>query len=224
MTSRSMVLAGLATALLLAPGSPQVGAGPSPVPPAAFRTGAEWVYRHTSTEDGQTKNGTSTMIYRGLATYRGASYHLVEYSLTLDPGTVERQFLVWDRGYFRQAAAVVSDGNEVVEIVFDRPIALGGAPETRNGGAQIYQNGVLQGTAPWSTAVVHKGTARITVPAGSFSTTRWEGTYTLGQLRQAFTVYMVGAHEVRADIDIFVGGTLSKKDRFELMRGRIEVR
>lgn len=62
------------------------------------------------------------------------------------------------------------------------------------------------------------------VPAGSFSTTRWEGTFTLGQLRQTFTVYMVGAQEVRAEVDIFVGGTLSKKERFELMRGPVEVR
>lgn len=164
------------------------------------------------------------MIYKGLATYRGASYHLVEYALTLAPGTVERQFLVWDKGFFRQAAALVTEGSEVVEIVFDRPIALGGVQESRAGGAQIYQNGALQGTAPWTTAVTNRGTVKITVPAGSFSTTRWEGTYTLGQLRQVFTVYMVGAHEIRADIDIYLGGTLSKRDRLELMRGPVEVR
>lgn len=223
MNSRWIVLVA-AAAVALAAGSPQVGAGPSPAPPPPFRAGAEWVYRHTAAEDGQTKHGTSTMTYKGLATYRGASYHLVEYSLTLVPGTVERQFLVWDRGYFRQAAALLTDGNETLEIVFDRPIALGGVQETRNGGAQIYQNGALQGTAPWKTAVVNRGTARITVPAGTFSTTRWEGTYTLGELRQVFTVYMVGAHEVRAGIDVFVGGALTKKDRLDLMRGPIEVR
>lgn len=72
--------------------------------------------------------------------------------------------------------------------------------------------------------MTNRGTVKITVPAGSFSTTRWEGTYTLGQLRQVFTVYMVGAHEIRADIDIYLGGTLSKRDRLELMRGPVEVR
>jgi hypothetical protein len=35
---------------------------------------------------------------------------------------------------------------------------------------------------------------------------------------------MVGAHEVRAEIDVFVGGALTKKDRLDLMRGLIEVR
>ena len=223
MNNRWLLLALMAITLLLGTGSPQAGAG-ALTPPPAFKAGVAWVYRHTSTEDGQTKTGTSTMVYKGLATYRGASYHLVEFTLTLAPGSVERQFLVWDRGYFRQAAVVLTDGSEVVEIVFDRPVALGGVQETRNGGAEIYQNGALQGTAPWSSAVLNKGTARITVPAGSFSATRWEGTYTLGQIRQTFTVYMVGAQEVRADIEVFVGGTLSEKERFELLRGPVEVR
>ncbi|HEV8339361.1 MAG TPA: hypothetical protein VGR25_06860 [bacterium] len=213
-----------AAALALAAGSSRVGAGASPALPPSLRAGAEWVYRHTVTEDGQTKSGTSTMTYRGLATYRGTSHHLVEYSLTLVPGAVERQFLVWDRGYFRQAAAVLTDGAVTLEIVFDRPIALGGVQETRSGGAQIYENGALKGTALWKTAVVNRGTARITVPAGTFSTTRWEGTYTLGELRQEFTVYMVGAHEMRAEIDVFVGGSLTKRDRLDLMRGPLEVR
>ncbi len=216
-----VLIAAVAAALAL--GSPQVGAGAAPLPPP-FRTGAEWVYRHTLTEDGQTKSGTSTMTYKGQATYRGSSYHLVEYSLTLVPGTVERQFLVWDRGYFRQAAVVVTDGSTTLEIVFDTPVALGGVQETRNGGAQVYENGALQGVAPWKVAVVNRGSARITVPAGTFSTTRWEGTYVLGQLQQKFTVYMMGAHEVRAEIDVYVGGSLTKKDRLDLMRGPIEVR
>jgi len=224
MNGRRVAGVWIAIALITGLGSHRAGAAASPAPPLPFRTGAEWVYRHTSMEGGQTKTGTSTMIYKGLATYRGVSFHLVEYSLTLDPGTLERQFLLWDRGYFRQAAAVVTDGTDTVEIVFDRPIALGGVQESRSGGAQVYQNGTLQGTAPWTTTVLNKGTVRITVPAGSFSTTRWEGTYTLGQLRQTFTVYMVGAHEVRAEVDIFVGGTLSKKERFELMRGPVDVR
>jgi len=224
MNRRRILFAVVAALLALATGSDRAGAGAAPPLPPPFRTGAEWVYRHASTENGQTQSGTSTMIYKGLATYRGASYHVVEYSDSLDPGTLERQFLVWDRGYFRQAAALVTDGTDTLEIVFDRPIALGGVQETRRGSAEVYQNGALQGTAPWATMVVNKGTARITVPAGSFSTTRWEGTYTLGQLRQTFTAHMVGAHEVRVDVDIFISGTLSKKDRYELLRGSVEVR
>lgn len=88
------------------------------------------------------------MIYKGLATYRGASYHLVEYALTLAPGTVERQFLVWDKGFFRQAAALVTEGSEVVEIVFDRPIALGGVQESRAGAPRSTRTGLCRGRRP----------------------------------------------------------------------------
>lgn len=46
----------------------------------------------------------------------------------------------------------------------------------------------------------------------------------MGQIRQTFTVYMVGAQEVRAEIEVFVDGTLSEKERFELLRGPVAVR
>ncbi|MGH2452258.1 MAG: hypothetical protein ACRDF5_00620 [bacterium] len=133
----------IAIALTMGLGSPPSRSGRLPGT-AALPAGAEWVYRHTSIEGGQTRTGTSTMIYKGLATYRGVSFHLVEYSLTLDPGTLERQFLLWDRGYFRQAAAVVTDGTDTVEIVFDQPIALGGVQESRSGGS-AGRSGHLRG-------------------------------------------------------------------------------
>lgn len=194
------------------------GATPAPMP---YVPGTTWAYRHTQTAKEQTDAGTFTVVYRGLATYRGASFHHFESYSSLVPGLVERDYAIWTGRYFRQAAtAIYKDGN-ILEIIFDKPYAFTGAQERLSGATQVFENGAFKAQGKWSITVVAQGSGKATVPAGSYSVEVWRGALAIGAVQQSYAVATVGPLEVLAEIDVIVNGTQLHRVRFELQQGPV---
>lgn len=213
---RSILLALVLAATLAA--SALAGAA---TPPAPFSSGATWTYRVLRTEPGGGRVVTTrTLTYKGLATYRGRSYHVVESREALGKG-VSQNLLTWNGSVFRQAALVVTEGATKTEIVFDKPYATTGVSESLAGRTEIYQNGELAGRGGWSNVVSRGKTQRITVPAGTFTATRWEGALILGNLKTVYTIYAVGHVEVRSDVELFDKGVRTASLIVELTRGPV---
>ena len=81
----------------------------------------------------------------------------------------------------------------MVEIFFGEPgFVRVGAIESASGTAQLYQNGTFIGTVPWSASSSNGGTYIVTVPAGTFTTTRWDSSLTIGGLRDSGSSYVAG--------------------------------
>jgi hypothetical protein len=161
-----------------------------------------------------------TNVYRGQAAYRGGTYYLAESTDTLQPGYVFRDYLVWTNNIFREYAATAKDPvNNLLEIIFDKTIALTGAQESLSGTDQIFLNGVFQGSGSWSISVSNQGTVTITVPAGTFSTVKWNGDLVLGSLRQIYSAYTAGLSLVRRNANVYATGTFLDADTQELTSG-----
>jgi hypothetical protein len=137
---RVLLVAGVILAALHAPLAKAAPATGSSVP---FKVGDNWVYRHVVTDasGGNPQSGTLTVVYRGKVAYRGQSYHYLDSSTTLIADLVERDYVVWSGGVFRQAATTILQGAQTLEIVFDKTSAFTGRNETVSGFAQIYENG-----------------------------------------------------------------------------------
>jgi len=212
------ILTALAVAVALPAAGPVHAAAPAPVP---FKPGTVWTYRLLrSTPQGDRAATTRTVTYRGTATFQGRSYHVFERRESLGKG-VERHLTLWTGQYFRVAVAAVSDGRSVTETVFDRPFAQVGVDEALAGRAEIYTNGEVTGRAGWSNVVSRGRTLKVTVPAGTFPATRWDGTLIVGNLKQIYTLFAVGPVEVRADIDLFSQGVRQATLVAELQRGPV---
>lgn len=195
------------------------GAAQPASPAMPFKSGTVWTYRLLKTVPGGTRTvETRTMTYTGMATYRGQKYHVFETRDSLGKG-VERDMALWTGSTFRHAASIVMQGGTTVEIVFDKPYATTGATEALAGRTEIYQNGDLSGRGGWSNVVSRGKAAKISVPAGTFNTTRWEGTLILGNLKQVYTMYAVGPVEVRVDMEVFNKGVRQASIVIELTKG-----
>lgn len=217
---RSILMALLLAAILAAGAA--AGAATPATPAMPFKSGTVWTYRVIRTEPagGRTVE-TRTMTYKGMATYRGKSYHVFETRDSLGKG-LERDMAIWTGSMFRQAATVVMEGKSTTEIVFDKPYATTGASEALAGRTDVYQNGELTGRGGWSNVVSKGKTAKVTVPAGTFTATRWEGTLILGNLKQVYTMYAVGPVEVRADMEVFNKGVRQASIVIELTKGPVK--
>lgn len=202
----TMLAAGLAEA-----------AAPAPVP---FKAGSSWTYRvHTKPAQGVAKAEMRTITYRGEMKVRGRAYHAFETRTGM--ATLERDLMIWTGTAFRQAVVVLVDGAKTTEIVFDKPYATSGVSESLAGRTQIYEEGEPTGRGAWSNSVSRTGEVKLTVPAGAFTATRWEGTLILGHIKQVYTMYTVGLVEVRGDIDIFVRGQYQSTVVHELQKGPV---
>jgi len=211
-------LVGLVLAGTLLAGGWADAAAPAPVP---FKPGTVWTYRVLrSTVQGDRTVTTRTITYRGLTTFQGKSYHLFETRDSLSKAT-ERHLAIWTGSYFRVAAIAVVEGGTTSEIVFDRPYAQTGADEALAGRTEIYKDGELTGRGGWSNVVSRGRTLKVTVPAGTFTVTRWDGTLVLDNLKQVYTLFAVGMVEVRADIDIFLRGARQASVVIELQKGPV---
>jgi hypothetical protein len=133
---------------------------------------------------------------------------------------VFRDYLVWTNNIFREYAATAKDPvNNLLEIIFDKTIALTGAQESLSGTDQIFLNGVFQGSGSWSISVSNQGTVTITVPAGTFSTVKWNGDLVLGSLRQIYSAYTAGLSLVRRNANVYAAGAFLDADTQELTSG-----
>src|SRR5687767_11419896 len=169
----------------------------SPAPAFPYKPETSWVYRHVESDGAGNVNqtGTATVLYRGTTTYRAKTYHYADLSTTLMPSIVQRDYAVWSGGVLGQAAFVISEGPETLEVVFDRPIDYTGSTQTVSGVAQFYLNAVHQGAVPWSLSTTNAGPAKVTVPAGTFMTTLHAGRFRLGDEDDVFRIYAVGPIE-----------------------------
>ena len=216
---RSILMALVLAATLAA--AAFAGAAQPAAPAMPFKSGTVWTYRVLKTVPGGSRTvETRTMTYTGMATYRGQKYHVFETRDSLGKG-VERDMAIWTGSTFRHAASIVLEGGKTIEIVFDKPYATTGASESLAGRTEIYQDGELSGRGGWSNVVSRGQAAKVTVPAGTFSTTRWEGTLVLGNLKQVYTMYAVGPVEVRVDMEVFSKGVRQASIIIELTKGPI---
>ncbi|MDQ7844448.1 MAG: hypothetical protein QN141_08605 [Armatimonadota bacterium] len=213
------MLAALALVAALAATGPARAAAPAPVP---FKPGTVWTYRVLrATPQGSRTVTTRTVTYRGPTTFQGKSYHLFETRESLAK-EVERHLTLWTGKYFRVAVAASSDGRSTTETVFDKPYAQTGVDEALAGRAEIYTNGEVTGRSGWSNVVSRGKTLKVTVPAGTFTATRWDGTLILGNLKQIYTLFAVGTVEVRADVDVFNKGVRQATVVVELQSGPVK--
>lgn len=198
-----------------------VGMGASTRAPS-FKVGTTWTYRHTVTNPaGENRIGTMKEVYGGQITYRGRAYYAIDVSSTLNATLAERIYHEWAGTHFRQVASVTSDtSNNVVEIVFDRPIDLG-IEANVSGTAVVFENGVQRATAPLTYSASTKGTAKVTVPAGTFQTTVWEAVLKIGQLETSMSIYAVGIQDVRMASKVYAGGALNTTWSKELISGPV---
>ena len=218
-TTAAVIVCALLTVLSFA----SVGEGASGLPSGrapSFKVGTTWTYRHTVTSPaGESRTGTMKEVYSGEMTYRGRVYHAVDVSTTVNPSLAERIYHEWAGTHFRQVASVTTDtSNNMAEIVFDRPIDLG-IQTNISGTAAIYENGVQRGTAPLTYSASSKGTARVTVPAGTFQATIWDVLLRIGQLETSMSIHAVGIQDVRMESKIFAAGSLASTWSKELVSG-----
>ncbi len=209
-----------ALAVILTALAPSGAGAPVPAPP--FKSGTKWTQRHTLiTPAGEKRIGTISQVYRGQEAYRGRTYHSFDTSTTLAPGAVERSYAEWDGAHFSEAVVVTTDAqHNVTEIVFDRGLVMG-VPVTYSGNAQIFVNGTQTATLPWNYTAAPREPAKITVPAGTFQTTRWDVEIQLGQLDTQLSIFNVGIMAVRRDSKEYVNGSLAATTSLELMSGPV---
>jgi len=187
-----------------------------------FAAGTTWTARHTQTPSGgSTQTGTFTVIYRGTLTYRGATYHAADGASTLTPGLTERTHFAWNP-VARTAATVLTDASGTLEIIFSDPFITIGGNESRSGTTQVFFNGAFQGTGNYSVSTASAGTFSVTVPAGTFTTTRWNWNLLIGLLGTNASSYAVGnASEVRRDATTSQSGTTTGTYFLELITGPV---
>jgi hypothetical protein len=194
-------------------------------PAVPFKAGDTWVYRVTETAGAQPETSTLTVTYRGLVDYRGTAHHYADAYSSSSPEVVERDLLTWTGRYFRQRATILYENSQrVLEIVFDRPYAFSGIQEELSGTTEIYERGQFVGRGLWTIEVVWQGSSKVTVPAGTFTAEKWMGSLRIGRLGQDYTVYTVGALEIRADVDVRRDGELTDRMRLELEKGPVPKR
>lgn len=187
-----------------------------------FKVGTVWTYRHTVTSPaGESRTGTMKEVFAGQASYRGRTYYVIDVSTTLNPSLTERIHFEWGGTHLRQVASMTSDNqNNTAEIIFDRPIDLG-VQANISGTAVIFENGVQRVTAPLSYSASSRGTARVTVPAGTFQTTIWEAVLRIGQLETSMSINFVGMHDVRVEAKVYAAGSLASTWSKELVSGPV---
>lgn len=216
---RSILMALVLAATLAA--AAFAGAAQPASPAAPYTSGTAWTYRVLTSEPGGSRTvETRTITYTGMATYRGQRYHVFETRGSLGKAA-ERNYTIWTGTTFRNAVSVVTQGANTLEIVFDKPYATTGVTESLAGRTEIYQNGEMTGRGGWSNVVSRGQTERVTVPAGTFSTQRWEGALVLGNLKQVYTAYAVGHVEVRIDMEVFDKGVRTASIIIELTKGAV---
>ncbi len=187
-----------------------------PIAPFPAPVGATWTYKVTQTPPGGLPiTSTLTLVYKGVTTYRGSSYHLFEDTNSSSPGFTERIFTVWDGSLARIKAELSTDGINTIEFVFDKTWVLNQAAESQSGMVQRYVNGILLDSIPWSVSTSNGGTAIVTVPAGTFTTTKWDGTLNVGGA-QPYSSYTSAHTEIKRQFTSIV--TLSQV-LFELTSG-----
>jgi hypothetical protein len=142
-------------------------------------------------------------------------------SSTLAPGTVERGYAEWDGAHFGVVAIVTTDPRHTVsEIIFDKAMAMG-VPAEASGNALVFVNGTQTATLGWSYRSVPHEKVKVTVPAGTFQTTRWEANVKLGQIDTLLSIYNVGIMAVRRDSKDYVNGSLASTTTMELVSGPV---
>lgn len=194
-------------------------------PAVPFSAGDTWVYRVTQTAGAPLGTSTITVSYRGQGDYRGSLYYYADSYSSSSPGVVERDILTWTGRFFRQRATILYENSQqVLEIVFDRPFAFSGIQEELSGITEIFERGQFTGRGLWAIDVDWQGTTKVTVPAGTFTAQKWKGTLKIGRLGKDYTVYTVGALEIRADIDVRRDGELMDRMRLELQKGPVPKR
>jgi hypothetical protein len=106
------------------------------------------------------------------------------------------------------------------EIILDKPFRQG-VSENVSGTAQASQNGGQPIQVPWSYTASPRGTLKVTVPAGTFRTTKWNVVFRLGQLEAQFAVYAVGLTDVRLESKQYLSGSLAATISRDLMTGPV---
>jgi hypothetical protein len=162
-----------------------------------------------------------TQVYRGLASYRGRTFHYFDTSSTLAPNATERDYAEWDGAHLGQAALVTTDDqHNVTEIIFDKALTFG-APADTSGNALVFVNDTQTTTLPWSYKAAPKDAAKVTVPAGTFQATRWEVELQLGPFNTTLTIYSVGIMGIRRDSKEYMNGSLVSTTTMELISGPV---
>jgi len=193
------------------------GAGGAAVAPLPYApAGATWTYLVTETPSGGfPTTSTTTLVYRGVSGYRGSSYQLFEDTNTSSPGITERIYMEWDGSLARIKAELLTDGTTTIELVFDKTWVLNQAAESTSGTVQRYLNGTLVDAIPWSISTSDGGIVGIIVPAGSFTTRRWDGIVNVGGA-QPYSSYTSAHTEIKRQFTSVSSGT---QVLFELTSG-----
>lgn len=191
-----------------------------------FPAGSTWTYRYTRTPvGGPPSTGSAIQTYGGTTSYRGSTYHFVDLTDTFIPGANERTYFTWNQVAIQRADVWTGPSSNpgTYELAFggDGIVNFGVARAT-SGVAQCFFNGEDWGTVAWSASSTKAGTVTITVPAGTFSTTRWnwQVTFSGDCLTLSITAvsYVVGsASVIRVDGATSGRGTYS----YELQSGPV---
>ncbi len=197
-------------------------AGPTTKEPP-FSRGMKWTYRDRRPGvSGEIRNGTITITYGGATTYRGARYIFMDAAYSLRPGTAERLYLDWAGTHFRQVANVVTNAQQsVLEVVFDRPFRIR-VVENASGTVQIFENGTPKASLPWTYTSTAQGTTKVTVPAGTFRTTRWDTNLKIADREMRSRFFTVGYTDVRWETAAFASGGQTGMTSVELMSGPVK--
>ena len=184
------------------------GAGGAAVAPLPFApAGATWIYRVTVTPvGGVPSTSITTLVYRGVTSYRGSSYQLFEDTNDSSPGVTERIYMVWDGSLARIKADLLTDGTTTIELVFDKTWVLNQAAESQSGMVQRYVNGTLIDSISWSVSTVNGGPAIVIVPAGTFTTTKWDGIINVGSA-QPYSSFTSAHTEIERQYTSTVNGS-----------------
>ncbi len=97
--------------------------------------------------------------------------------------------------------------SNTVEIIFDRAIDIG-VQANVSGTAVIFENGTQRATTPLSYSASSRVSMKITVPAGTFQTARWEVVFKLGPLETHMSAYTVGLTDIQLDYKAYASGSL----------------
>jgi hypothetical protein len=104
--------------------------------------------------------------------------------------------VVWTGTLGRIKADTFTNGPNISEIVFDKTWVFNQAAESQSGMAEVFLNGTSLGTLPWSVSTFDGGSALVTVPAGTFTTRKWNGTLSEGTFSETFSSFVASHTEI----------------------------
>lgn len=213
------------------PASSQAPVFSNPQNNATPKSGTSWTYDYTVSEASPwplPTAGTLGIRYDGSVSYRGSAYPETE-SVGSISGQDVYVYFTLNNGFAEMATAntyapampcsTPPRSETVLSIAADfiHPHPL------TTGTAQTYLCTSPSSVLNWSLVVNSAGSATVSVPAGTFLTTKITGVWTLGSVERDYTAYLYGNDVIQRDTTQYRNGSFDGSFSVKLRSGPTDV-